>query len=102
MTEEKKTKKRRRPSAEVLEEAAMAQEKMREEQLANAPAKKSKDSGDPDKVSYDQWWMMIQKKVKLRPHLKEVIWADFKARGADKMEAEEKYDELLKMFGYKW
>lgn len=100
MTEEKKTKKRRRPSPEVLEEAAAVQEKMREEQLAKAP--KKKESKDAGKISYDQWWMMIQKKVKLRPHLKEVIWADFKARGAGKMESEEKYDELLKVFGYKW
>lgn len=101
MTEESKTKKRRRPSAEVMEAAVAAQDKMREEQLKNAPAKK-KGQGDSDKVSYDQWWMMIQKKVKLRPYLKEIVWADFKARGAGKMELEEKYDELLKVFGYKW
>lgn len=98
--EEKTKKRRRRPSVEDQAAASEAQEQMREEQIKKAPAKPKSESSD--KVSFDQWWMIIQKKVALRPHMKEVVYADFKARGAGKMESEEKYDELLKVFGYKW
>jgi hypothetical protein len=55
-----------------------------------------------DTVSFDQWWMMIARKITLRPHLKEIIWADFNARGLSKNETEKKYDDTLKVFGYTW
>jgi len=101
MTEEKTEKKsRRRPSAEAQAKASAAADKIREEQLKNAPPEPKSDSDD--KISYDQWWMLISRKVTLRPHLKEIIRVDFKARGAGKMESEEKYNELLRVFGYKW
>lgn len=98
MAEEKK--KRRRPSKEAQASIDAATSKMREDQIKNAPAKST--AASDDKITYEQWWMIINKKIKLRHHLKEIIWADFKARGAGKMESEAKYDELLKVFGYKW
>src|ERR1700690_2965299 len=32
-------------------------------------------------VSFDQFWMMMSKKLKLAGHLREIIVADFKGRG---------------------
>lgn len=51
------------------------------------------------KVSFDEWWIMLQKRLALRPHMKEIIWADFNARGLKKEELVAKYDEGLKLFG---
>lgn len=51
------------------------------------------------KVSFDEWWILLQKRMPLRPHMKEIIWADFGARGLKKEELAAKYDEGLKLFG---
>ncbi len=53
-------------------------------------------------MSFDQWWIIINQKVSMRPHLKEILIADFKARGLSKLESEEKFNEALKLFGIKW
>lgn len=77
-----------------------AEAKKREEAMASvevtlvAPADQA-----VEKVSFDQWWMMLNGKMKLRPHMKEIIWADMKARGLSKSEAAEAYDKALKLFG---
>lgn len=60
------------------------------------------DGADQEKVSFDQYWMLAQGKVKMRSHLKEIIWADMKARGLSKSESIEKYDAALRLFGYSW
>ena len=104
MTEEKvvKTKKKvRRPSPELRKQIKERQKEDREKAKTEVivPVEKKAEEG---KISFDQWWMKINKKIKLRYHLKEIIWVDFKARGADKMELESKYDEMLKLFGYTW
>jgi hypothetical protein len=51
------------------------------------------------KVSFDQWWVMLTKRMAVRPSLKEILWADFNARGVSKEELSSKYDECLKLFG---
>lgn len=51
------------------------------------------------KLSFDEWWIMLNKRMPLKPHLKEIIWADFNARGLKKEELAAKYDEGLKLFG---
>jgi hypothetical protein len=51
------------------------------------------------KVSFDQWWVMLTKRMTVRPSLKEILWADFNARGVGKEELSSKYDECLKLFG---
>jgi hypothetical protein len=51
------------------------------------------------KVSFDQWWVMLAKRITVRPSLKEILWADFSARGVGKEELSSKYDECLKLFG---
>lgn len=50
-------------------------------------------------VSFDQWWMLLNKRMELRSHMKEIVWADFKARGCKKEELITRYDEALKLFG---
>lgn len=55
----------------------------------------------PEEMSFDQWWITINKIGKLRPHLKEILEVDFKARGLSKKETKERYDEALKVFGIK-
>ena len=52
-----------------------------------------------DLLSFDQWWVMLGKRMTLKPSLKEIMWADFKARGLKKEELAAKYDEGLKLFG---
>ena len=56
-------------------------------------------SNSEEVVSFDQWWVMLCRRMVLRPSLKEVMWADFKARGIGKEEPMSKYDEGLKLFG---
>lgn len=53
-----------------------------------------------EKISFDLWWMMTNSRLKLRAHLKEIMLADFGARGLSKNELKSKYDEALKAFGY--
>lgn len=94
------TKKRRRPSNDVLAAIKATEDRLREAAQEKLPPAKAEDNAD--KISYDQWWMTVNRKVKLRQHMKEVLLADFKARGASKMETEAKYDEFLRIFGYQW
>lgn len=62
----------------------------------------STDPAPVEKMSFDQWWMVINRKIKMRTHLKEILHADFKARGLSKLETEQKYDDALRLFGYTW
>jgi acetyl-CoA carboxylase alpha subunit len=57
---------------------------------------------DQSLMSYDQWWMLAQARKPLRPHMKEIIWADMRARGCSKKETQAKYDEAMRLFGYSW
>jgi len=58
-------------------------------------------AGEEDKISFDQWWMMVNKSSQLKPWMKEVIFADFKGRSLTKEETAAKYDWALQQFGYK-
>jgi len=49
-------------------------------------------------VSFDAWF--FSKKLP-KQHAKEIIWADFKARGAEPFETKEKYNEYLALYGVK-
>jgi acetyl-CoA carboxylase alpha subunit len=57
---------------------------------------------DQDTMSFDQWWMLSQARKPLRPHMKEIVWADMKARGLSKKEPQAKYDAAMRLFGYSW
>ena len=53
-------------------------------------------------ISFDQWWMMMSKRLKLKAHIKEILHADFKARGLSLKEPMHKFESAMKLFGYKW
>jgi len=91
-------KQRRRPDPKTMAEIKKVQDQNREESLIKAPVKPLVMSNEI--VSFDQWWMSVNRKIKLQPWLKEVMFVDFKARGAGKMETEKRYNELLGLFGY--
>ena len=52
------------------------------------------------KVSFDAWYHSRLSKIP-KHHLKEIIFADFKARGLSKEDLVEKYDKALEKYGIK-
>lgn len=52
-------------------------------------------------VRFDLWWVDVAKQLNLQPYMKEIVWADFKARGLKKEAPAAKYAEALALFGYK-
>jgi hypothetical protein len=52
-------------------------------------------------VTFDIWWSLAAKRLNLQPHIKEIVWADFKSRGLKLEEPEIKFIEALRLFGYK-
>ena len=74
----------------------------RAEILSSKPIHFVKPEGKEGKVSYDEWWMIANKKVKqMKPWMKEIVLADFKGRGLTISETMDKYDQALGLFGYK-
>lgn len=80
-----------------MEEKARAEAQAVSEVVVVAP-----ESDEQPTVSFDQWWMMVGRKVKMRQHMKEILLVDFAARGLTKQETEQKYDDALRVFGIKW
>ena len=79
--------------------------KEREQEMRDEAMKKAEEANivpTDVTISYDQWWMKVSKKVKLRYQDKEVILVDFLARGLSKKETEEAYDNALRLFGINW
>jgi hypothetical protein len=61
------------------------------------------DSGRKDDlIDFDAWWMNVSKRVKMHSWMKEIVKADFKARGLKNAETIEKFDETLRIFGVKF
>jgi hypothetical protein len=73
-----------------------------EDKLRSENAAQVQPDAEDSKISFDQWWIIINGKVSMRPHLKEILLADFRARGLSKREDEAAYDNALKLFGIKW
>lgn len=55
---------------------------------------------EPMKVDFDAWWAMVEKKIP-EHHRKEVIQADFRARGLSPRESLKAYHEGLEKYGLK-
>jgi hypothetical protein len=81
-----------RKKKDLKEEIKKMEAKKRE---AAAPKKESE-----GKVSFDSWYHQRKHKIK-KCHLKEVIWADFQARGMTKEQTMGEYDKALELYGVK-
>ena len=61
---------------------------------------------EPSKVSFEQWWLKLQRKrekagkKKVPEHYREVVWADFNSRGSKENETAKRFNELFELFGY--
>ncbi len=76
--------------------------KMKREEAATRQATKvASEVPAVEGVSFDQWWIDVSRQLKLAPHIKEIVLADFKARGLGLVEPKEKYEVALGQFGYK-
>lgn len=64
-------------------------------------AKTSAEETVENTVRFDLWWVDVAKQLNLQPYMKEIVWADFKARGLKKEAPSAKYVEALALFGYK-
>jgi len=74
----------------------------REESLKDAKVTIITQGSDDNTIDFDTWWMDINRRVTLKPWIKEIIKADFNSRGLDKEEPIERYDETLRLFGFKF
>ncbi len=77
--------------------------KMKDLASPAAPAMSVSQRLKEEVVSFDQFWMKIQPKLKLQLHMKEIIMVDFQSRGLS-MKAEKvgSFEAALKKFGYKF
>lgn len=51
-------------------------------------------------VSYDSWYHQRKHKIP-KQHAKEIIWADFTARGVKESATIEEFDKALELYGVK-
>lgn len=96
MTERTERRKRKKIDMELRAKIKEMESKKREEQAQNTTI-----TSQEQTISFDQWWMGASRKLKLKYHMKEIIWADFKARGLKRNEKRERFDEACGLFGYK-
>lgn len=52
-------------------------------------------------ISFDQWWVKLQRIKPLPAWEREIIWADMKARGLKRTATHEAYNKALALYGYK-
>lgn len=86
---------------ELLEQMKAMEAAKREESLKGSDVTIITGSND-EKVDFDTWWMDINRRVKMKPWMKEIVQADFKGRGLGRRESMKKFDESLRLFGIKF
>lgn len=52
-------------------------------------------------IPFDVWWIDFSKSRNLKPHIKDILKADFKARKLKDQESRETFDMAAAQFGYK-
>lgn len=57
-------------------------------------------ASQPATVDFDAWWAMNEKKIP-EQHRKEIVLADFRARGLSTKETMQSYHDALKKYGVK-
>lgn len=50
-------------------------------------------------IGFDQWWADNSSNLKLAPYMKEIIRADFRGRGLDGLNENDKWNLAAKQFG---
>lgn len=87
---------KKKATKEVKKEVDLAAEikKMEEAKRKAAPVLKNK------VVSYNSWYHQRKHKIP-KQHVKEVIWADFVARGVKDLATVEEFDKALELYGVK-
>ena len=87
---------------ELKQKIKEAEARKRNEMLKNAETVNIvTPKGQENKVSFDEWWMVANKRANLKPWMKEIIRADFNARRLGKEEPFDTFDEGLRLFGVK-
>ena len=76
--------------------------RMAEKKRRQKKAKPRERKTPSERLSFEQYWMLLtRRKPELKAWLKEIIWADFKARGLSDSELLSTYDDALEKFGIK-
>lgn len=85
----------------------MAKKKVKKEVNLAAEIKKMEDAKrkatpvkQDKKMSYNSWYHQHKHKIP-KQHLKEIVWADFKARGVKEESTKEEFDRALELYGVK-
>lgn len=73
------------------------EQKQSEEKVLEKPASVVEVPKEP-LVEFDAWYASRASRIPSQHH-KEILWADFKARGLKKMALMNEYDEALKKYG---
>jgi hypothetical protein len=71
--------------------------KAKESVVSAAPIIAPEPSQAP-KLDFDAWWALNEKKIP-KQHTKDVIWADFKARGLSSQETMQTYNLAIREYG---
>lgn len=50
------------------------------------------------KIDFNSWYHQRKKQIP-KQHLKEILWADFKARGISEQSTVEEFDKALELYG---
>ena len=66
----------------------------------NEKKEMAKNAPKPMMVDFDAWWAMVENKIPVQ-HRKEIILADFGARGLTKRETMQAYHNALNKYGVK-
>lgn len=89
---------KKKDNIELKKQIKEMEDRARQEAQASSEVTIIQPDGD-ERISFDQWWMLIQGQAKMRPHMKEILLVDFMARGLTKKETKQKYDDTLRIFG---
>jgi len=87
---------------ELHQKIKAAETAEREKTLKKAKITIITEDKDSDLREFDIWWMDINRRVDMKPWMKEIVKADFKGRGLSDKETIERFDDALRTFGLKF
>jgi hypothetical protein len=84
----------------VIDWAAIAA--LEKQSLETAKQSEPLIQSEPVSLSFEDWWLLRESALNKPQHYKEILKADFGARGLGKKEPLERWDWAGKQFGLKW